>query len=77
MEKSRREWRRERGERGLKYDIMKSELKYTFYKFTSWTMCPFERKYAWHKIKRVLVHCCFPALSSKYSHFKNVLIFTI
>jgi hypothetical protein len=31
---------RERGERGLKYDIMKSELKYTFYKFTSWTKCP-------------------------------------
>ena len=37
MEKSRREWRRERG---LKYDIMKSELKYTIYKFTSWTNCP-------------------------------------
>jgi hypothetical protein len=29
-EKSRREWGREREERGLKYDIMKSELKYTF-----------------------------------------------
>jgi len=28
--KSRREWRRESGERGLKYDIMNSELKYTF-----------------------------------------------
>jgi hypothetical protein len=37
MKKSRREWR---GEIGLKYDIMKSELKYTFYKFTSWTKCP-------------------------------------
>jgi hypothetical protein len=33
--KSRREWEREGGERGLKYDIMKSELKYTFYQFTS------------------------------------------
>jgi hypothetical protein len=32
MEKSRREWRGERGERGLKYDIMKSELKNTFTK---------------------------------------------
>jgi hypothetical protein len=40
MEKSRREWRGERGERGLKYDITKSELKYTFYKVTSWTQCP-------------------------------------
>jgi hypothetical protein len=27
-------------ERGLKYDIMKSELKYAFYKFTSWIKCP-------------------------------------
>jgi hypothetical protein len=42
---------RKGGERGLKYDIMKSELKYTFYQFTSWTMSP-ERKYAWPKIKR-------------------------
>jgi hypothetical protein len=38
-EKSRREWGGLREERGLKYD-MKSELKYTFYKFTSWTKCP-------------------------------------
>jgi hypothetical protein len=31
---------REGGESGLKYDIMKGELNYTFYKFTSWTKCP-------------------------------------
>jgi hypothetical protein len=78
MEKSRREWRIERGgERGLKYDIMKSELKYTFYKFTSWTKCPLRESMHGTKIKHVLAHSCFPALSSKYSHFKNVLIFTI
>jgi len=41
MEKSRREWRREReGRESIKNDIMKSELKHTFYKFTSWTKCP-------------------------------------